>query len=168
VRLLFVGGDFIRKGGDLLLRWARETTKRAWELHCVTTEPQQNVPPNVVIHNGLRANTPELIALTQSCDLLVLPTRADCFSLAALEAMACGLPVLISRVGGIPDIVQDGETGHLVPPNDYDVLAHTLETLLDNPDRREAMGRRAREVVCARFAARHTLRQAVDIMLDSA
>lgn len=165
VRILFTGGDLHRKGGDLLLRWARETTLRGWELHMVTRDPVPETP-GVFVYNQMSRNAPALIALTRRCDLFVLPTLADCFNLAAMEAMACGLPVLITAVGGIPDIVTENETGRLVPAGDYDVLAHTLEAMIADAPGRARMGRRAREVVQEKFDARKTLRLAVERMLS--
>ena len=113
VRILFTGYMFERKGGDLLLRWAKETGRKNWEMHIVTKEPMAT-PPGVVLHTGMGSNSPELIHLAQQCDLFALPTRADCFSIASLEAMAVGMPVITTTVGGIPDIIQDGENGPMV------------------------------------------------------
>ncbi len=139
-RLLFVGGDFARKGGDLLLRWARETQVMVpWELHLVTRDP---VPatPNVVVHGGVANNSPDLVRLYQRSDLLVLPTLADCYSLVAMEAMSCGLPVVISRLGGIPEIVADGLTGFGLEPGDYPSLALHLDQLVSDAGLRQRMG----------------------------
>jgi len=110
------------------------------------------------------SNAAELIALAQRCDLFVLPTRADCFSIASLEAMAAGLPVLVSNVGGISDIIREGETGYLIPPDDYDGLCDRLNALLDAPDLRQKMGQRGREVVCADFEARNLVLRGLKIM----
>jgi glycosyltransferase involved in cell wall biosynthesis len=100
VRILFTGGHFTRKGGPVLLDWVKRTRHRNVEVHLVTQHP---VPAaeRVVVHNGMRANSPELIALAQRCDLFALPTRGDCFSFAGIEAQAVGMPVVISDVGGI-------------------------------------------------------------------
>jgi glycosyltransferase involved in cell wall biosynthesis len=65
--------------------------------------------------------------------------------------MASGCPVVASDVDGIPDAVVPGETGLLVPPREPEALAAALAVLLDDPDRRAAFGRRARELACARF-----------------
>lgn len=162
-RLLFVGYAFERKGGDLLLRWARETRLRNWELHLVTMEPQR-VPPGVFVHTGVEANSESLIRLAQRCDIFVLPTRADCFSLASLEAMATGLPVITTRVGGIPDIVRDGTTGYLIEPGDYDAMKERLELLISSPDLRRALGIAARADVCARFNGEASIRRGLSIM----
>lgn len=140
VQLLFVGGDFERKGGDLLLRWAREAALPVrWELHVVTRD---TVPatPNVCVHHNLSNNSPELIRLYQQSDLFVLPTRADCYSLVAMEAMATGMPAIISRLGGIGEIVNDGENGFLIEPNDYTALSVSLEQLVLDSALRQRLG----------------------------
>ena len=162
-RLLFVGYAFERKGGDMLLRWARETRLRNWELHLVTME-HQKAPPGVTVHTNLGVNSANLVRLAQRCDIFVLPTRADCFSLAALEAMSAGMPVLTTRVGGIPDIVQDGVTGYLIEPGDYDELKDRLEILLASPDLRRAYGAAARDAVRSRFDGPTGIRRGLAIM----
>ncbi|MGC4042952.1 MAG: glycosyltransferase family 4 protein [Armatimonas sp.] len=152
VRLLFVGGDFLRKGGDSLVRWARETTLPV-EVHLVTRDTVNDIPENIVIRRGMAPLSPELVALYQSSDIFVLPTRADCYSLVALEAMACGLPVVISPLGGIPEIVTDSGTGYLVPSDDYDTLTARLNTLVTDPVLRARMGAAARARACRHFDA---------------
>jgi starch synthase len=67
------------------------------------------------------------------------------------EAMGCGTPVVASRVGGIPELVVDGETGLLVPPDDPAALAEAVTALLADPDRRARMGCAARAQALARF-----------------
>ena len=164
VRLLFVGGDFQRKGGDLLLRWARETrVEVAWELHLVTRDAVPKTP-GVQVYHGVSNNSPALVTLYQTSDVFVLPTRADCYSLVAMEAMACGLPVVISSLGGIPEIVMDGETGFLIAPGDYEALAAHLDALVTNPIRREAMGAAALERARTHFDCRVNLGRILDVM----
>jgi len=168
VRLLFVGGDFQRKGGDLLLRWARETPQTLpWELHVVTRDTVPDVP-GVHVHQNVSNNSPELIRLYQQSDLFVLPTRADCYSLVALEAMSCGLPVIISKLGGIPDLVSEGETGHLIAPDDYPAFAGAINALLADTPRRRAMGEAARARAVAQFDCRMAYRQILQAMKDAA
>jgi glycosyltransferase involved in cell wall biosynthesis len=64
-----------------------------------------------------------------------------------LEAMACGLPVIACAGSGVAEIIRQGENGLLVPPEDVDALTEALRTLLEHPDRRQAMGERARRYV---------------------
>ncbi len=96
---------------------------------------------------GFRPNAP---ALLPAFDLIAVPSHVEPLGNATLEAMAAGLPVVGSRVGGIPEMVVDGETGLLVPSRDAARLADALASLADDPARRRAMGasgrRRAIEV----------------------
>ena len=67
--------------------------------------------------------------------------------MAALEALACGVPVVGSRVGGIPDIIRDGENGVLVPVEDPGALAQAIETLFSDEQRRQALARGAARLI---------------------
>lgn len=159
-RLLFVGGDWERKGGPLLLDVFRTHLRGRCELHLVTKDaPADLEEPDVFVYTDLGPNDPRLHRLYETCDALVLPTRADCFSLASIEAMASGLPVITCPVGGIPEIVAHGESGWLIPVGDGAALHEAIELLLADPGRAHAMGRRGRAVVEDRFdAARNTRR----------
>jgi glycosyltransferase involved in cell wall biosynthesis len=82
----------------------------------------------------------DLAGLLPRWDVFVMPSREEGFGIAALDAMAAGLPVVASDVGGIPELVEDGKTGWLVPPGDDDALASRLRPLLANPELRRSMG----------------------------
>lgn len=82
-----------------------------------------------------------------SADLVVLPSRMENFPLVILEAMATGLPVVATSVGGVPEMVVEGETGLLVAPYDPGALAEAINSLLGDPSRMRAMGARGRERV---------------------
>jgi glycosyltransferase involved in cell wall biosynthesis len=84
-------------------------------------------------------------------DLFVNPSRAESFGVAALEAAASGIPVVASRVGGLPEVVADGQTGLLVAPEDPEGLASALADLVGDPERRRALGRAARERAVALY-----------------
>jgi glycosyltransferase involved in cell wall biosynthesis len=79
-------------------------------------------------------------ALLHRWDVFVMPSLEEGFGIAALEAMAAGLPVVATAVGGIPELVKDGETGWLVPPADPQALAGRLRSLLRDSGLRQAMG----------------------------
>jgi D-inositol-3-phosphate glycosyltransferase len=81
-----------------------------------------------------------------AAELLVMPSHYESFGMVALEAMACGTPVIASDIGGLGFLVQDGETGFTVPDGDPGQLCDKLSILLDDPELREKMGQRAVEV----------------------
>ena len=78
-------------------------------------------------------------------DVFVLPTREEGFGLVLAEAQACGIPVVSTRVGPIPQVVSDGVTGILVPVGDVSALTDAVVSLLKDPDRRQTMGAQGRE-----------------------
>ncbi len=75
----------------------------------------------------------------RGADLFLLPTQSESFGLAALEAMACGVPVIASRAGGIPEVVVDGETGVLAEPGAVDVMVEAALGILKDPKRHARM-----------------------------
>ena len=101
-----------------------------------------------VVFLGAREDVPECLA---ALDLFVLPSLNEGMGRVLLEAMAVGLPVVATRVGGIPDIVPDGTTGLLVPPRDDRALAEAILILLRDRSRRAAYGEAARRHVDGRF-----------------
>jgi phosphatidylinositol alpha-1,6-mannosyltransferase len=97
--------------------------------------------------------TPEdLFACFAACDVFALPSRGEGFGMVFLEAMACGKPVIGGAHGGIPDIVEDGVTGLLVPHGDAEKLAQAFETLFNDPARAWEMAGRGRERVEQQFS----------------
>jgi len=96
---------------------------------------------------GFRRDVPRIV---QAFDMIAVPSHVEPLGNATLEAMAAGRPVVGSKVGGIPEMVDDGNTGLLVPPSDPETLARALESLVHQPERRDAMAaaarRRARDV----------------------
>jgi glycosyltransferase involved in cell wall biosynthesis len=151
LRVLFVGGDFLRKGGDLLVRIARREEFQKFEFHFVTRSFSGTPGGNVFVHSDLGINSQPLIELYSTSDVFVLPTRADLSSWVLLEAMATGVPVISTKVAGIPEIVIDGQTGYLVEPDDEDTLVERLKMLLHNPELRRRFARTGRERVESHF-----------------
>lgn len=99
----------------------------------------------------------DITELMLNADLLLAPSRREALSLTLIEAAACGLPVIASRVGGIPEVVQDGQTGCLVPVDDPTALAETIEKLLAQPDKLESFGQRARQAFESSFTEKSML-----------
>lgn len=151
-RAIFVGGDFERKGGEGLLEVFRGRFRGRLELDLVT---RGDVPgePGVRVHTGLVPNDPRLLALYQASDLLALPTRADCFSMAGMEALACGLPVILGRTGGAAEVLEDTVEGYYVDPGDGEGLAAALERLVSDSSLRERMGAAGRALARRRYDA---------------
>jgi glycosyltransferase involved in cell wall biosynthesis len=103
---------------------------------------------DMVIFTGFRHDAPDLMAAS---DIVVLPSVAEAFGLVLTEALYLGTPVVATRVGGIPEIVEDGVDGTLVVPGDSAALAEAIITLLSDSQRLESMRGAGREKVINRF-----------------
>ena len=165
VEVLFVGGDFERKGGPGLLAWAERHLSDV-HLTVVTRDEIRNLPSNVTVRHGIGPNSPELIALYQNSHIFALPTVGDCYSMVAMEAMACGVPVVISDIGGIRDIIADGQTGYLCKPGDTGAFAAKLDTLVADTDLRNRMAAIARIRVTEAFDASNCAHRLGDIIAE--
>jgi glycosyltransferase involved in cell wall biosynthesis len=162
-RVLFLGADLARKGGDIVYQLAARPEFAHVDFHVVSPNAGPG-PANLVVHAGLRPESDALVALVRSCDLLLLPTRADTSSLAALEAAACGVPAIITGLGGIPEIVLDGVSGKVLAAAEIEPFAAALSAYLSNPALIAAHGRAARlrvERLFSRFHHFETLRRAL-------
>jgi len=139
-RLLFVGGDFHRKGGPLLVDVFRKKFEhRDVELNLVTNDSSVTSGGNVVVHHHVAPFSAAWYRLYSQADIFVLPTLREAFGIAYVEAMAAGLPVIGSRVGAAPEIVTE-DTGFLIAPNDAHALAGRIEALLDDSALRRRFG----------------------------
>jgi len=107
----------------------------------------------------LPGNLVDLPEVLLAADVFVLPSRWEGLPLVLLEAMASGLPVAATRLEGLDELVATTGAGVLVPPGDSEALAGAIAALLDDPDRRAACGRRAREVIEARYDFRRVSEQ---------
>ena len=97
-------------------------------------------------------NLPAVEEVLAGADLFLLPSENESFGLAALEALACEVPVVATRIGGIPEVVDDGETGLLYDVGDVAAMSRGAITLLADPERHRTFALLARERAIARFA----------------
>lgn len=112
---------------------------------------------------GYQEHVPEWLA---AADINVLPTFYEGFPLTILEAMASGLPTVASNVGGIPEAMEDGVGGLLVPPGDSQSLANKLSILLGDASRRVQMGRAARKRLLQKFILEQQVRHTEKMYLE--
>src|SRR5262249_21813119 len=103
------------------------------------------------------------VPLLKSSTAFCLLSRSEGFSNALLEAMACGIPPVVTRVGGNPEAIEDGKSGFLVPAEDPDSAAERLLLLLRDPERAQRMGQLARETVQSRFSADVMIRNLLNL-----
>lgn len=144
------------KGSRVLVRAAALLSGRGVGVHVhlagdgdqepVLREAQAlGVGDRVTLHGWV--GRPQVEALLDRARVFALPSRLEGMPVSMLEAMARSLPVVVTPVGGIPDVVEDGRQGLIVPPDDPEALAEALERLLTDPSAADAMGRAGREAV---------------------
>jgi glycosyltransferase involved in cell wall biosynthesis len=104
--------------------------------------------------------TPELLC---ALDVFVMPSLMEGLGLSVIEAQACGIPVVASRVGGLIDLIEDGKSGFLVPANDPQVLADRIIEVLEGPQQFKGMVRQARSNVEERFSAEIMLKKTLEV-----
>ncbi|HHC07695.1 MAG TPA: glycosyltransferase family 1 protein [Actinobacteria bacterium] len=145
-RLVFVGGPSGADGDETVVALEKQIAASGTK-HLVTFHPPV---PHVQLPDWYRA-----------ADVLLMPSRSESFGLVAAEAQACGLPVVASRVGGIPHVVRDAESGILVDDHDVDDFAAACVAILENPAFRAELSAGA-----VRFASGFTWRRTVDRLLE--
>jgi len=113
-----------------------------------------------VIFEGIREDIPEILS---AIDIFVLPSISEGMPLALLEAMASGKPVIGSKVGGIPELIEDGLTGYLVPPGDPNRLAGSIVKLSVDHELMRSMGREARRKVEEKYNVKVQVERLVNL-----
>ena len=165
-KLLFVGGEFFRKGGGDLLTAVEGPLASMVELHIVTKTSLKNLPSNVYVYNDLNANDERLARLYREAEILVHPTTSDLSPWVILEAMASGCAVITTRVGGIVDFIDEGDTGLFVPVGDPTALAIAIKTLVTDPALRLGMGARARKNIEESYDAEVNVKRILRVLKD--
>ena len=159
-RLLLVGRLVYQKGVDILLEALEGLQSHPWELSLVGDGPERDTLQSLADQYGISERVhfqswldgDALLQQLQEANLFVFPSRHEGMPNAVLEAMACGLPVIASRIAGNEELVIHGENGLLVPPEDPDGLRNALAELLENHTRREQMGQASRQRVEDHYA----------------
>ncbi len=152
--LLFIGSEFKRKGGDILLRAFEIVRQRVPDarLRLLTRDP---IPRGFSLDNvevlPFVWDRAAICRLYEEADLFVLPSRQETWGDVILEAAAYALPSISVAREAMGEVIRDGETGLLVPPEDVDALAAAIITLLENNDLRLRLGHAARRYVQSNF-----------------
>jgi glycosyltransferase involved in cell wall biosynthesis len=116
-----------------------------------------------VLMTGLRKDIPDVLAASS---LYVIPSLREGMGQSTMEAMAMGLPVIASNVGGLPELVKDGETGLLVPPADMTALAGAMKRLLEDQKRASVLAERGKDYVRNTYAIGRTVDRTLDLYLE--
>jgi N-acetyl-alpha-D-glucosaminyl L-malate synthase BshA len=150
----------VKRVGDVVQVFAAVREKIPATLVLVGDGPDRDAAEHQVDELGLRKDVRFLGKVEnvgdvlRGADLFLLPSATESFGLAALEAMACAVPVIASAAGGIPEVVEDGKTGYLAPPGDVATMADRALRVLENPAEHERL-RRAAAARALEFAADH-------------
>jgi glycosyltransferase involved in cell wall biosynthesis len=166
LQITFVGSSLDRKGGFRLLRVFRNRLRGRCVLNIVTRDDLPS-EPDVRIMRDFEPGDHRLVELLGETAVFVLPSEIDKSPYSVLEAMFAGLPVVSTDVGGIPEMVVDGETGYLVPPDDDAAIADAIEKLLADDVRRAEMGRASRARAYERFDARKTTADLIGVIAEA-
>ncbi len=161
----FVGHTEDKNKGFRYLLLALRELRGTVPLHLtVVHRPGSREAPRLVQELGLQGratfleqlSTEELVEQYNRAQFLVSPSLYEGFGLPAAEAMACGTPVVATQAGALREIVQDGETGLLVPAGEVAPLAEAIRTLLENPERCRSMGEAGAQRIREHFSWRRT------------
>lgn len=149
------------KGIEYLIRAAGALRREfpALRVEIAGSGPYRAKLEEAVTHVGLQEQVKflgwvdDLPSLLPHWNVFVMPSLEEGFGISALDAMAAGLPIVATSVGGVPELIEDGRTGWLVPPRDAEALTSRVRLLLGNPEMRLSMGAAAYARVRDRFSA---------------
>jgi N-acetyl-alpha-D-glucosaminyl L-malate synthase BshA len=155
----------VKRIPDVLAIFARLAVAHPVRLVLAGLGPERNAAKEQAQELGVAervhfiGNQESIVDLMSVADLYLLPSQTESFGLSALEAMSCGVPVLASRVGGLPELIDDGETSFLCPLGDVEAFAEQGRRLLADRDLYHRMSAAARAVAVERFAIERILPQ---------
>lgn len=150
-RVLFIGSDFRRKGGDTVLAAWQEVQRRVPHAELTMIGPVDATLPENVETNGGRWDPMTIIRELRRASVFVMPSRCETWGDVFLEAMAYALPCIGSSNDAMPEIIEDGRTGYIVPPDNPNALADRICDLLLDPERARAFGAAGRRRVEERY-----------------
>ena len=162
-KILCVGNYISRKGIIYLIEAFSQIQRRDFTLHLVGNRKNNSSYYNqlnnavkklkltecVVFHDG--SDQENLKQLYASADIFVLPSFKETFGIVFLEAMHYGLPIITTNVSAMPELIESGKNGFLVPPGDSQALAKAISILIENPDLIEKMGETGRKKVATSY-----------------
>jgi N-acetyl-alpha-D-glucosaminyl L-malate synthase BshA len=147
----------VKRVDDVVAVFARVRAARPARLLLVGDGPERPRIEAAIAARGLADDVQllgeriELPVVLRESDAFLLPSETESFGLAALEALACGVPVVASAVGGLPEVIPEGDVGFLRPVGDVAAMADAVTRLLDDPALRARMGAAARRLVETRY-----------------
>lgn len=152
-RLLYVGNWTARKGADLIAPIMSELGPE-FEIRVLAglRSAQLTKLPENIRQVPMMPDASAMVSLYRECDALLFPSRLEGFGMVALEAQACGLPVIASNSSALPEVVRNGETGLLCEQDNVREFISAARSLSDNPQRWRAMGTAGRAHAQACFA----------------
>ncbi len=160
-----------RKGLIYLLKACEILTKKDFNYKCIIIgegEQRKEIESFIKTHQlekyiillGRRHEIPHLLAAS---DVFVLPSLNEAFGLVLLEAMMVGLPIVATNNGGIPEIIEDGKNGILVPPKDAQAIAEAIEKILSSSKLREKMSEKNQEDVRKKFEVKDMVKKTEEV-----
>lgn len=158
-RILFIGANFARKGGEQLVEAFTRVRERVPDAELWLVTAKDDIAGPGIRRLPLTSDREAIKQLYQQAAVFAMPSRCETWGDVFLEAMAYGLPCIGTTSDAMPEIIQHGETGYVVAPDDIEGLANHLERLLENTALRRKIGAQGRERVAATYTWDHVVRR---------